>query len=64
MVSSVMGVYSSATAALASTMAERALVVNPATATVGLEAAAGMLQLLLALSAAAYGFPQYAWRYW
>ena len=43
---------------------ERALVVNPATATVGLEAATGMSWLSSSLSVAVYGFPQYAWRDW
>ena len=43
---------------------ERALVVNPATATVGLEAVAGMLSLSSSLSVAVYGFPQYAWHDW
>ena len=38
--------------------------VNPARATVGLEAADNISSLSLLLSAAEYGFPQYAWRDW
>ena len=41
-----------------------ASVVNPARATVGLEAAADISSLSSSLSAAEYGFPQYSWRDW